>query len=256
MKRYSLVLILLSFFHLLIYQVTAQTSTPLKTAVLIVGNDAQNHAVGHLNSLATIFQQNGVKVFKYYYPNAHWSDIKAKAASCSFFVYTGHGVSNGGWDGFGGLYVNEFVTSQQIIEDIKFQNKPLIIYLNACGSHGSSAGDPNDIGTKEATKRVCDTALPYFMAGAGGYFATSGFITGFLEDFLKGKALNVCFKEYVEDWEDIYVNQAIGTKNALYLKYLGISGFTIDDKTNARRYGTAFIGPTNFTVQSIQQKSK
>jgi hypothetical protein len=95
--------------------------TPLpnqKTAVLIVGNDAQSHAVGHLNSLATIFQANGIFVYKFYYPNARWSDIKAKANNCSFFIYTGHGFGNGGFDGeFGGLYINEFVMAKVILDD-------------------------------------------------------------------------------------------------------------------------------------------
>lgn len=45
--------------------------------------------LGHLNSLATIFQANGIFVYKFYYPNARWSDVKAKANNCSFFIYTG-----------------------------------------------------------------------------------------------------------------------------------------------------------------------
>jgi hypothetical protein len=234
--------------------------TPLpnqKTAILIVGNDAQSHAVGHLNSLATIFQKNGIFVYKFYYPNARWSDIQAKANTCSFFVYTGHGFGNGGLDGeFGGLYVHEFVMAQDIVDGIDFQYKPLIIYLNACGSHGTSAGDPADIGIAEASKRVSDTALPFFMVGAGGYFATSGLITGFLEDFLKGTSLNSCFKNYAEPWQDILKYKAIASSNALNTKYMGISGYSTDENSKARSYDTAFVGPLNYTLQSINQTSK
>ncbi len=210
--------------------------TPLpnqKTAVLIVGNDAQSHAVGHLNSLATIFHANGIFVYKFYYPNARWSDIKAKANNCSFFIYTGHGFSNGGFDGeFGGLYIN------------------------ACGSHGTSAGDPADIGIAEANKRINDTALPFFMVGAGGYFATSSLISGFLENFLAGKSLNTCFRIHAEPWEEILINKQIVSKNALNSKYIGISSYAYDDKPNVRRYSTAYVGPLHYTLQSINQSSK
>lgn len=243
------------FFTLLFAQ-----KTPLpnqKTAILIVGNDAQSHAVGHLNSLATIFQANGIFVYKFYYPNARWSDIQAKANNCSFFIYTGHGFGNGGLDGaFGGLYINEFVMARDIVDGIQFKYKPLIIYLNACGSHGTSAGDPADIGIAEASKRISDTALPFFMVGAGGYFATSGLITGFLEDFLDGKSLNSCFKIYAERWEEILINKPIVSKNALNTKYLGISSFSYFDESNVRSYGTAYVGPLNYNLQSIDQTNK
>ena len=234
--------------------------TPLpnqKTAVLIVGNDAQSHAVGHLNSLATIFHANGIFVYKFYYPNARWSDIKAKANNCSFFIYTGHGFSNGGFDGeFGGLYINEFVMAKDIVDGIQFKYKPLIIYLNACGSHGTSAGDPADIGIAEANKRINDTALPFFMVGAGGYFATSSLISGFLENFLAGKSLNTCFRIHAEPWEEILINKQIVSKNALNSKYIGISSYAYDDKPNVRRYNTAYVGPLHYTLQSINQSSK
>jgi hypothetical protein len=117
----SVALLLISFLY------TEKVSALQKSAVLIVGNDAQGHAVGHLNSLADIFQQNGITVYKFYYPNARWADIKTKAMNCSFFIYTGHGFGNGGLDGeFGGLYINDFVYASDIAQDIQFKNKPLM----------------------------------------------------------------------------------------------------------------------------------
>lgn len=225
-----------------------------KTAVLIVGDDAQDHAVGHLNSLADIFRQNGITVYKFYYPNARWADIKAKATNCSFFIYTGHGFGNGGFDGeFGGLCVNEFVYASDIAEDLHFTNHPLVIYLNACGSHGTSAGDPDDIGIIEAHKRITDTALPYFMVGAGGYFATSGFITGFLQEFLNGKTLTDCFKMQAEDWQDIVKHKPIVSANALNQLYIGISS---REDGKEVYYGNAYVGPLHFTVNSISPITK
>jgi hypothetical protein len=261
----SIALLFCSFFY------SEKAAAIPKSAVLIVGNDAQDHAEGHLNSLADIFMQNGITVYKFYFPNARWSDIKAKATTCSFFIYTGHGFANGGFDGeFGGLYINEFVHASDIAEGLHFKNRPLIIYLNACGSHGTSAGDPNDIGVIEAHKRITDTALPFFMVGAGGYFATSGLITGFLKEFLSGKTLTDCYKSYVGDWEDIVKHKPIVSSNALNQLYIGISSagsgrhilydngeVTITESNPKKRYyGNAYIGPLNFTVNSISQISK
>lgn len=244
----SVALLLCSFFY------SEKAAAIPKSAVLIVGNDAQDHAVGHLNSLADIFMQNGITVYKFYYPNARWADIKAKAKSCSFFIYTGHGFANGGLDGeFGGLYVNEFVYARDIVEGLHFTNRPLIIYLNACGSHGASDGDPIDIGIVEAHKRITDTALPYFMVGAGGYFATSGMITGVLKEFLKGVSLTECFKLQASDWQEITKHKPIVSSNALNQLYIGISSRRDGKEVY---YGNAYIGPLNFTVNSITQISK
>lgn len=244
-----------------------------KTAVLILGNDAQSHARAHLDEIAKVFQTNGVFVYKFYFPNAKWRDIVSKANSCSFFIYTGHGVENGGLDGeFGGLYINEFVMASEIVKDIKFQNKPLIIYLNACGSHGTSQEDPDDIGIHEASNRVMDTALPFFMTGAGGYFATSGSITGFfqkgfLQLFLDGTTLLDCYKSYVGDWQDIVKHKVISSQDALNHLNIGISSsgegrdvIYEDNKTivtesnpKIRYYGTAYIASGTYTVNSIIQ---
>jgi hypothetical protein len=94
------------------------------------------------------------------------------------------------------------------------------------------------------------------MVGAGGYFATSGMITGFLEDFLKGTSLSAGFKNYAEPWEDIFKYKAIASSNALNLNYIGIAGNTDSENPKVRSYGTAFVGPLNYTLQSITQTSK
>jgi len=247
-----------------------------KTALLILGNDAQPHARGHLEEIAKMFQKNGVYVYKFYFPNAKWNDIKSKANSCSFFIYTGHGVENGGLDGeFGGLYINEFVMASDIVKDLKFQNKPLIIYLNACGSHGTSQDDPDDIGIHEASNRVMDTALPFFISGAGGYFATSGSLTGFFQtgillDFLNGTTLTNCFKTYVGDWQDIVKHKVITSENALNKCFIGISSSgegrdvvyednkTIITESNPkiRYYGNAYISSSSYSINSMNPLNK
>ena len=263
--------LLITMFYLTVTYAQKQPLSNQKTAVLILGNDAQSHARGQLDEIAKVFQKNGVFVYKFYFPNAEWNDIISKANSCSFFIYSGHGVENGGLDGeFGGLYVNEFVMASDIVNDLNFENKPLIIYLNACGSHGTSQDDPDDIGIPEALNRVTDTALPFFISGAGGYFATSGsitgfFQTGFLQVFLDGTSLLKCYKSHVGDWQDIVKHKVITSQDALNQFYIGIASRgegrdviyednkTIIKESNAkiRYYGTAYISPINYSINSI-----
>lgn len=237
--------------------IAQRTQSSQKTAVLIVGNDAPCSFKFRMESIALTLKEEGITVYKYFYPHANWNNIKAKAKTCSFFIYTGHGFGNGGLDGgFGGLCINENIRAQEIVDGLKFQYKPLVIYLNACGSAGSSAGDPDDIGIKEATKRVCDTSLPYFMVGAGAYFATNTLNDSFLDELLKGKTISTSFRVFSEPQYEIYITETITSKNALNLKTIGISGYQDPNKPKAYHYHTAFVGPANFTIKSIIQTSK
>ena len=249
-------LILFLSYGLLAFGQYASTNRQ-KSAVLIVGQDAQDFAEGHLNDLASILKKQGIIVWKYYYPNARWDNIKEKAKDCSILIYTGHGVANGGFNGgFGGMYVNDFVTSEDIVHDLKFNNHPLIIYFNACGSHGTSAGDPKDIGIDEASKRITDTALPFFKAGAGGYFATSNNGMELIKDFLNGMPLQTCFKvQSAGNGQEVWKYKPILSDNALNRKFIGISGHGTD-YGKGKYYGTAFVGPMQFTFESIDQIAK
>ncbi len=257
MKIYSLFFSLVSSFVFFAEQTKTQISTTQKTAVLVVGYDAPCRSKYRMESIAITLKEKGIAVYKYCYPHANWNNIKAKAKTCSFFIYTGHGYGNGGLaGGFGGLCINENVSAQEIVDGLKFQYKPLVIYLNACGSAGSSAGDPDDIGLQEATKRVCDTSLPFFIAGAGAYFATNILNDSFLDDLLKGKTISNCFRVFSEPQYEIYITETITSKNALNLKTIGISGYQDPSKPKAHYYHTAFVGPENFTIKSIIQTSK
>jgi hypothetical protein len=257
MKIYSLFLTLVSSLITFAEQTNTQTSYTQKTAVLIVGFDASCRSKYRMESIALTLKEKGITVYKYFYPHADWNSIKTKAKTCSFFIYTGHGYGNGGLDGeFGGLCINDHISAQEIVDDLKFQYKPLVIYLNACGAAGSSAGDPDDIGIKEATKRVCDTSLPFFMAGAGAYFATNTFDDTFLDNLLKGKTIAHSFRVFSEPHYEIYMTETIISKNALNLKTISISGYQDQNKPKAYYYHTAFVGPVNFTINSILPTSK
>lgn len=235
---------------------TKRASSAQKTAVLIIGCDASSGAVKRMDALGYTLQYNGISVHKYYYPNANWNNIKARAKTCSFFIYTGHGFSNGGLSGgYGGMYINDLIYAKELLNGLVFLNKPLVIYLNACGAAGSASTDHNDIGIPEASKRICDTALPYFMVGAGAYFASNLMSYEFIDLFFKGKTLQTCFRIYAEPQYEIFIDETLSSKNALNSKKIGIAGYKVEHK-KAQYYHIAFIGPENFTIQSIVPFSK
>lgn len=222
-----------------------------KTAVLVVGKDVGAYAVEELNGLKDLFVSHGVFVYTYYYPNADWSTIQKTAQNCSFFVYSGHGFSNGGFNGgFGGLYVNDFVTAEEFTQAIHFKQHPLIVIQCSCGASGGSAGDKGYIGFEVAKKRVLDTALPYFMSGAGAYFATNwlGGSKEFLTGFLKGKNLEEASVETNHWFIDEKITRTINSSTLLNEKviYLGVA-----NRGSEKSYSLAYVGESNFTLQNI-----
>jgi hypothetical protein len=248
MKRFNL-------FFALFYAVSvhAQKVPALnqKTAVLVVGKDVGAYAAEELNGLSEVFLSQGIFVYKFYYPNADWTTIQKAAQNCSFFVYSGHGYSNGGINGgFGGMYVNDFVNAEEFTQVIHFKQHPLIIIQCSCGASGGSAGDKGDIGFEVAKKRVLDTALPYFIAGAGAYFATNwlGGSKEFLTEFLKGKTLEVASVETLDWVIDEKITRTINSSTVLDEKviYLGIA-----NNESKKSYSLAFVGDSNFTSMKI-----
>jgi hypothetical protein len=238
-----------------------------------VGQDAIERSEELLDHLAELFIENHISPKKFYFPNADWTSIKKAALTADFLVYCGHGFSNGGLTGeFGGMYINDFVSARMIVNELKFLHKPVIIYQQACGSAGSSAGDPDDIGLKLAGKRITDTATPFFISGAGAYFASNWFggSYSFLKDFLAGMTLSNCFESNGSEWEDILINSLITNNRYLEGLNLGIAGSGsgrkisitfvngVEQKTvtesnpNKRKYNTAYVGPKDFNINQME----
>ena len=245
----------LLFFAILISTTFFSQKQPVanqKTAVLVVGNDVGEYANEQLDELAKLFRSKNIYVYKFYYPNADWSKIKNAATTCSFFVYNGHGCSNCGLDGeYGGLYVNDFVKAELFTNELHFKNSPLVVIQNSCGAAGSSASDYQSITYLEAKNRVTDSALPYFMSGAGAYFATNwmGGAYTFIEDFLVGQQLEEAFNKVVL-LEDKVINKVISSTNELNGKSICL-GYSNRDSKNI--FNTAFIGETGFCLADIHK---
>jgi len=266
MKAFTLFIccISISFFGI------AQTTT-LKTqkeAVLIVGDGVPADSKTCVEELAVILEAHKYKVYRFYSPNNKWVDIKKAALNASFFIYNGHGTNLGLNNGFGGLVINEFISAQRIVDELKFNRNPVVIYQSACGGAGSSEGDPLDIGVTEAAKRVTETAQPYLMVGASAYYADNfkGGANEFLTQFLAGDALGDIYKNIASGAITIEAQRTLNDPELDENLFLGISSYgggkkevitTVNGKqvkkyvSRPKEYALAFIGPNALTVNDV-----
>ncbi len=241
---------------------------PQKEAVLIVGDRAPADNKARMEELAVILEAAKYKVHRFYSPNNKWADIKKAALNASFFIYNGHGTTLGLNEGFGGLVINEFISAQRIVDELKFNRNPVVIYQSACGAAGTSEGDPLDIGVKEAALRVAETAKPFLMIGASAYYADNyyGGVNGFLELFLSGRPLGEVYLEIASEWTNIEVNRTLNDAELASNLYLGVSSTGGGKKEvikqvngkqvkkyeqQEKKYSIAFIGPNELTVNDV-----
>ena len=178
-----------------------------KVAVCIIGSDSTPDYQS-MNSIVSLLERNGYFVHKFYDPNNQWDGIKRVASDATVFVYSGHGTTMGIDGSYGGLVIDDFISAKRIANELKFKHKALIIYSSVCGGAGSSASDENDIGLEEAKRRVLGSALPYLMAGAGGYFAINQ-ISGaekFLVNWMNQTNLSDGFVKASNSWYTIEMN--------------------------------------------------
>ena len=165
-------------------------------AVIIVGDqqDGTMNAIEDMENIHTLFKSKNVIVKTFYHPKTSWKDIVKASKDASFFVYSGHGMS---WpDGkYGGLDLNEAISSEDIVNDLKLRSNAIVIFKSVCGGAGSSASDDGDIGIKKAIERVSDYSKPFLNIGASAYYADNfgeGCIS-FLNIFFEGKTIKECF---------------------------------------------------------------
>jgi hypothetical protein len=224
---------------------------PTKTAVLVVGSETGNleeWGKDRMNEIANYLISKNITVYKFYAPNCRWDDIKPKLTTCHIFVYFGHGCANCGLNGgYGGICVKPTITAHQFSTEVQFKNKPLIILHNSCGAAGIAAGDKENTPFKEISKRTMDTALPYFLSGAGAYYASlwSSEWEVLFENLFTGNTINETFTE-VASWSNKTVKQPITNfspcMNGLTMAIKGLSGNGITE------YSTAYIADPNFRL--------
>ena len=184
------------FYILLFIPLLTYSQADQLRAVIIVGDlqDGTVSAIKEMEEIHSFFKSKNVIVKTFYHPKTSWKDIVSASKDASFFMYRGHGMS---WpDGkYGGLDLDEAISSEDIMNDLKLKANAIVIFKSVCGGAGSSASDDVDIGIKKALERVSDYSRPFLNIGASAYYADN-FGNGclsFLNDFFEGKTMKDCF---------------------------------------------------------------
>jgi hypothetical protein len=247
------------------------TAIPLE-AILVVGNTQEStpSTIKEMNKLALIFQNNGIKVTKFYNRNTNWEAIKTAAKTASFFVYSGHGSTMGINGKAGGLCLNKMISTKQILEELQLKKNAIVLFKSVCGGAGSSADDSKDIGIEEATTRVTDYAQPFFTIGASCYYADNyeGGIDKFIVSFLAGNSIEECYEattnpDYIHreiskpfDLDKKKMISICSDKNdGLTTQYQFINGKTVIKKIPSfKNYDIACVANPCFTIHELVEK--
>jgi hypothetical protein len=240
-------------------------NSPLE-AVLIVGNTEESTglSIKKMNQVALIFENQGIKVTKFYNRNTNWEAIKTAAKTASFFVYSGHGSTMGVNGNTGGLCLNKMISTEQILKELKLKKNAIVLFKSVCGGAGSSAVDSKDIGIEEATTRVTDYAQPFFTIGAACYYADNydNGIDLFLKEFLSGKSVGECYEITTKEamvFHEIANPFILDANKQIAISSDKQEGTTTqyifeNGKTNCKKipsfknYDIAFVGNPNFSI--------
>ena len=241
-------------------------------AVLVIGThlSSSDDNVVEMNKISDFFSARGVKVHKFYIQNSRWEDIKRAAKNAHFFVYSGHG-SNQGKNGTGGLVLADYVTNDQIENELELKNNAMVLFQSVCRAAGSSAGDRGDIGVKLAEQRVSDYAEPFIKNGASVYYANNyheGCLE-FLNYFFIGNTIEESYKkslvsrlniEFIKDYSynpkynvSISSSQPYGTVTYTHTSWVnGVKTTTTEKVPDSKSYSTAFVGKSNFNFTALK----
>jgi len=246
-----------SFFFaasLFITLISLSQNTPSKKleALCIVGSRVSQSYEDRTEEIAELLESQNVKVHRFYDGNNNWEKIKKAAENCTFFIYSGHGTVLGLDGGFGGLVVEDFISAQQIIDELKFKKDAIVIYQSACGGAGSSADDEGDLDLETAEERVVETATPFLLAGAKAYHANNYFggALDFLKNLLSGKTVSESYITTAETWNTIEKNERLKSNRLPSIYYVGISS---DD---SQEYNVAYVGIPTFKLTDLNLISK
>ena len=279
MRKFSLFLFFMAMLCKLHYSQNISSSTVLSSktrinthAVLVIGThlSSSDDNIIEMNKISDFFSARGVKVHKFYIQNSRWEDIKRAAKNAHFFVYSGHG-SNQGKNGTGGLVLADYVTNDQIENELELRNNAMVLFQSVCRAAGSSAGDRGDIGVKLAEQRVSDYAEPFIKNGASVYYANNyheGCLE-FLNYFFIGNTIEESYKkslvsrlniEFIKDYSynpkynvSISSSQPYGTVTYTHTSWVnGVKTTTTEEVPDSKSYSTAFVGKSNFKFTALK----
>lgn len=221
-------------------------------AVCIVGSNVDNSYENRTEEIAKFLESNNIKVHRFYEGNNSWNKIKKATENCTFFIYSGHGTVLGLDGGFGGLVIEDFVSAEQIKDELIFKKEAIVIYQSACGAAGTSADDEEYIGLETALDRVVETATPFLLAGAKAYHANNYFggALNFLINIFEGNTINESFINTAEKWNTIEKNDRLKCKRLPSIYNVGISS------DNSQEYNVAYVGIPMFKLTELILISK
>ena len=145
------------------------------------------------------------------------------------------------------MVLEDFVSAQQIVKELKFKKDAIVIYQSACGAAGSSADDQGDISLKMVEERIVETATPFLLAGAKAYHANNYFggVLNFLENIFEGNTVNESYVNTAEMWNTIEKNERLKTSRLPSIYKIGISY----DKS--QEYNVAYVGIPTFKLTEL-----
>jgi hypothetical protein len=257
-KSFILFVAFIIFSECILAQVSNYPEKKLE-AVCIVGSSVGTSYEERTEEIAVFLESNNVKVHRFYDGNNNWDRIKKAAENCTFFIYSGHGTTAGMDGGFGGMVIENFISASTIKEELVFKNQPLVIYLNACGSAGSSADDVGDIGSLEAQKRIVGTATPFILIGAKGFYANNYFggAKMFVNNMLDNMNINEAFLKNIYSLK-VIKNEPIKDKRISSIYNIAFTTDRVYDKTKKkyRGYDIAYVGIPTYRLNVSQILSK
>ena len=238
-------------------------------AVIIVGDqqDGTINAIEDMENIHTFFKSKNVIVKTFYHPKTSWKDIVKASKDASFFVYSGHGIS---WpDGkYGGLDLDEAISSDDIMNDLKLRSNAIVVFKSVCGGAGSSASDDGDIGIKKAIERVADYSRPFLNIGASAYYANNfgeGCLS-FLNDLFEGKTMKECFDNSIGWSAKLEVDQnyrydkskSIGVascdRGGTATKTSYINGVkSVREVPATKNYNIAYVANSRYSISTLKK---
>jgi hypothetical protein len=180
---------------------------PLK-AVLIVGpidgdeGPATSREKEKMELAAAELEANGVTVYKFYTPENDWSEIRAGAQGAHFLLYRGHGVawSSGSEPIVGGFALKGGLVSREAISYELELAPNAVVMLYGCFTAGTSNPEEGTISGAQAQNRVAQYSVPFFEAGAAGYYASwfGDAFQFFVRSLFQGMTLGQAYQSFYD----------------------------------------------------------
>lgn len=173
-----------------------------KLKVVLTVGACEEHTtefIYHFMRLAKYIRGLGCDVYELYGKESRWENIKKYTQGAHIFMYAGHGGQNGGMDlgMVGGIYLSEFVYSENLMEDLNLHPNALVVMNHACNSSGSSETDGSILPNWLASMRASEFAYPFLANSNRAYFASNYFdLTLFFQFFFRGYNIETSYDNY------------------------------------------------------------